>query len=164
MMSYFAEKIHERFRLFLKARGLAVTPQREHVLTQVLTNSTHFDLEALVRQIETNGVAVSRATVYRTITHLEEAGIVRRAHMHQGRAFYEITPGRQRHEHLVCRVCGKVKEFSHRAFEKQIEEIARDHGFRISGHSVELFGICKDCIKKEIHDACTHRSDTTHPH
>ncbi len=160
-MSYFPESIQQRFKLYLKTKGYAFTPQRRKVLHQVLSNESHFDLESLIHQIDSENLKASRATVYRTITHLENAGIVRKVHMHQGRAYYEITPGRQRHEHLVCRNCGKVIEFSHRSFERQIESIAQNHGFRVSGHSVEIFGICRECIRRDISDALGYSAQST---
>jgi Fur family ferric uptake transcriptional regulator len=98
------------------------------------------------------GYTLSLATVYRTLSLLVQAGIVRKVSAGEdvdiGGSWYEHIWRREHHDHLVCLRCGRVIEFSYPAIEILQEAVARDHGFLLEGHRLELTGTCPDCRGK----------------
>jgi len=108
----------------------------------------HFKLEDLAQHLEETGIRVSQATLYRSLPLLEEAGVIRRA-IHLGTAprdgaIYEHLD-RSHHDHLVCATCGRTVEFEYPAIEVLQEAIAREHGYVLKRHHLELVGICAGC-------------------
>lgn len=135
-----------RFRLFLQSRGLRVTPERIQILHAVLDTEEHLQAEELAYRLQKNGSRVSRATVYRTLIHLVEAGLVRKVDFGEGHAHYENAgKGEGHHDHLICDTCGKVIEFFDPGLEQLQEEIAGRFDFHLTGHQFQLFGVCADC-------------------
>lgn len=128
--------------------GLRMTGQRR-VIAQVLEDSSdHPDVEDLYNrasQIDTN---ISIATVYRTVKLLEETGIIERHEFRDGRARYEIVP-ENHHDHLIDLKNGDVIEFASEEIEKLQERIAREHGFRLVDHRLELYGVPLEPDEKE---------------
>jgi len=143
------KQAHDQFKNYLSRRGLRFTPQRRAVLEEVFSIHEHFDAEDLYNRLRNNGSGVSRATVYRTLKHLEECKLVREVLRCQGRAHYEHILGHAHHDHLVCVKCGKVIEFSEPAIEAQQRKICKRHGFKPLEHRLGIQGICEECQKKE---------------
>jgi Fur family ferric uptake transcriptional regulator len=138
-----------QFKKSLRDRGKLITSQRELIIERLLAIDAHFDIEELFQEIRRKRIPVSRATVYRTISCLEKADLIRRIDFDEAHAHYEVVVGEKHHEHLVCNSCGKITEFSDDRFEEYILVIAESHGFRICSHSVEIFGMCEECIKRK---------------
>jgi Fur family transcriptional regulator, ferric uptake regulator len=90
------------------------------------------------------GLKVGLTTVYRAITELAEANEVDVLTGEDGEAKYRLC-STSHHHHLICRVCGKTVEFDLAGFEAAAATLAREHGFGELTHSIELFGICKNC-------------------
>ena len=86
------------------------------------------------------------ATVYRVLTQFESAGLVMRHHFEGGHSVFELT-STDHHDHMVCNQCGKVEEFFDIIIETQQDKIAEKYGFKITDHSMYLYGICSDCQK-----------------
>jgi Fur family ferric uptake transcriptional regulator len=138
----------EIFNRFLKHRGLSVTRQRRLVLDQVFKNHDHFEAEEIVEMLRKRNRRVSRATVYRTLAHLEDCSLIRRVDLGHGHSHYEHILGHEHHEHIYCEKCGNLLEFSDPTLERRINNIAESNKFTITSHTVQIFGICKDCNKK----------------
>ena len=103
----------------------------------------HFDVEqpsALHK-----GLAVSRATLYRTLPRLVEAGLVHKVEMAEGQARYEPMFGRHHHDHMVCLGCGTIVEFESRDIERLQDEVCRRKKFRMTGHTHQIRGYCARC-------------------
>lgn len=139
----------EVFGNFLKHKGLSSTRQRKLVLEQVFKNHDHFEADEIVEALRKRKSRVSRATVYRTLTHLEECNLIRKVDLGHGHSHYEHILGHSHHEHLYCEKCGKIIEFTDSILENQIGKIAGSNGFTITSHNVQIFGICKDCSNKK---------------
>ena len=95
-----------------------------------------------------SGTPVVLTTVYRNLPLMERAGIVRRTGYHDsrdGRTRYEHVWGQEHHDHLVCSRCGRRVEFHYPAIEILQDAVARDHGFVLERHHMELIGICSEC-------------------
>lgn len=139
------ERLLEQFRAYLREHGHSVTAQRETVLAAIARIGPHFDVEELALSLRAGRHPVSRATVYRTVKHLEAAGLVRKLDLDEPHAHYESTVGASHHEHLVCTRCGRIVEVTDRTLERRIEALARAHGFALERHAVQLMGTCREC-------------------
>jgi Fur family ferric uptake transcriptional regulator len=129
-------------REFLRARGLRMTEEREALLEAALARRPHFTLEDLAHDVLRSASPASRATVYRALPILVEAGILQPALVTGDAPRYELALGRKHHDHLRCRSCGKIVEFRSEAIERLQLEIAARHGFRLVSHVHELVGDC----------------------
>ncbi len=134
-----------RFRQYLHEEGSRYTQQRESVLEAVFRSGGHFDAEELLMTLQRNDDSVSRATVYRTLSHMERAGLIRQVMHRDGRACYEPTYGSPHHDHMVCVECGRVIEFVDERIEELQSSICRRHGFEAIDHRMGIRGICCEC-------------------
>jgi len=121
-------------------RGLRMTDQRR-TIARILQDSTdHPDVEELYKRSSTVDPRISIATVYRTVKLFEDAGIIERHDFREGRARYETVP-EEHHDHLIDLKTGQVIEFRSAEIEALQEKIAREHGFKLVDHRLELYGI-----------------------
>ena len=131
----------------LRKAGLKVTTPRMKML-ELLESSTerHMTAENIHRQLTGSGEEIGLATVYRSLTQFEAAGLIRRHHFEGGLAVFELERG-PHHDHIVCIHCGRVEEFFDDVIEKRQRSIAEKLGFRLHDHSMTLYGECgeKDC-------------------
>ncbi len=135
-----------RFEEFLQSRGKRITQQRRIIVDEVFKRHDHFDAEDLIRHL--GGLAharrVSRPTVYRTLSELVDAGLLRGMAL-SGRTVYEHDYGYPQHDHLYCQQCNKLIEFHSEDVAKIGEAVAREHGFRVTGHRLIVTGVCAEC-------------------
>ncbi len=137
----------ERFRGFLHERALRATDVREAIVKAALARSGHFDVDELAADLRASGI--SRATVYRAMPLLTEAGILQPTVLIGQQHRYEGSFGREHHDHIVCGRCGAIVEFQFEAFEILQREVAAQHGYRLTAHFHELVGVCAACQAKE---------------
>lgn len=138
----------ERFEEFLQSRGKRVTKQRRIIVEQVFHRHDHFDAETLLSQLQqvADSRQVSRPTVYRTLSELVDAGLLRQMTLN-GRAVYEHDYGYPQHDHLYCQRCEKLIEFNSDEVKELRNRVAREHQFRVLGHRLIITGICADCAR-----------------
>ncbi len=124
----------------IKRVGLKVTQPRVKIL-DLLGNSLdrHLSAEDIYKTLLANGDEIGLATVYRVLTQFEAAGLISRHHFEGGQAVFELASD-DHHDHMVCVKTGKVVEFYDEVIERRQKEIAREHGFRITDHSLILYG------------------------
>lgn len=138
----------------LKKAGLKVTLPRTKIL-QLLENANeqHLSAEDIYRLLLDSGEEMALATIYRVLTQFEEAKLVIRHHFAEGYSVFEMNRGIH-HDHLVCVKCGYVKEFIDNIIEKRQQEVAKDAGFSMTDHHLNIYGLCKKCqkLKKERSD------------
>jgi Fur family ferric uptake transcriptional regulator len=129
----------------LKQAGLKATRPRLMIL-QLLEDAEerHLTAEGVYRSLLDSGEEVGLATVYRVLTQFEQAGLVKRHHFDGERAFFELDENKH-HDHMVCMRCGKVEEFVNDEIERLQREVAKEHGFKLTDHRMELYGLCADC-------------------
>ena len=120
-------------------QGLRMTDQRRTIATLLDSITDHPDVEELHRRINEVDRSISLATVYRTVKLFEESGILEKLEFGDGRARYEDAD-REHHDHLINIQNGEVIEFVNSDIEKLQEKIARDLGFKLLGHKLELYG------------------------
>ena len=121
-------------------RGLRMTGQRR-VIARVLSEAhDHPDVEEVYRRANRVDARISLSTVYRTLKLFAEQGIIERHDFGRGRASYEEVP-REHHDHLIDMKTGSVVEFRSEAIEALQEAVARELGYRLVGHKLELYGV-----------------------
>ena len=129
----------------LKGTGLKVTAPRLKVLDLFHHSpQRHLTAEDVYRKLLEEHSDVGLATVYRVLTQFEQAGLLVRHHFESGKAVYELNEGGH-HDHLVCLQCGRVEEFYDPEIEKRQNDVARQRGFELHGHSLALYA---DCTKR----------------
>ncbi len=121
-------------------QGLRMTDQRRTIATLLDSITDHPDVEELHRRINEVDRSISLATVYRTVKLFEESGILEKLEFGDGRARYEDAD-REHHDHLINIQNGEVIEFVNSDIEKLQEKIAKDLGFKLLGHKLELYGV-----------------------
>ncbi|MSR33096.1 MAG: transcriptional repressor [Gemmataceae bacterium] len=141
----------EKFREFLATRPKSqrFTGQQRDMVRFIFIQHDHFDADHLLGEMKKSGLTVSRATAYRTLTKLVEAGLLRRLELGQ-RTFYEHDYGYPQHDHLLCGRCGKMIEFQDPALEEIIRQTALQMGFQVAGHSFVIKGTCVDCNRARM--------------
>ena len=120
---------------------------REEVVAAVLEQRGHFHLDDLAASLREKGV--SRATVYRTLPLLLEAGLVRPTLVSGQRRSYEVAREPGHHGHLICRDCNAVVEFDLEPLEKAQRALAAQHGYQLVSPFHELVGVCPKCQRKK---------------
>lgn len=151
MMNHAA--IRKRFDEFLRSRSLKLTQQREKIFERAFATHDHFTADMLHRWMtegEDGSIDkhVSRATVYRTLSLLEEGGFIGSLDSGRGELMYEHLLGHAHHDHLICRECGKIEEFRNEEIERLQEEVAEKFGFTLLHHTLKLEGHCRKCSRK----------------
>lgn len=132
-----------RFREYHRKRSIRMSAAKERIVEAVLAREGHFDLEDLVGDLRSR--RVSRATLYRVLPLLREAGILQPTVISGGKRQFEPAFGREHHDHLICAACGRVVEFQFEAIEILQREVASKHGFELTAHVHELIGRCAAC-------------------
>jgi len=140
----------ESFRRYLRDHRQPVTRQRDRVAEVVLLSDEHLSVEQIRRRLAQQGGQVGLATIYRTLELLEKSGLVRGHDFGQGFRRYEPLSAQAHHEHLICRRCGSVEEFSHERLERMLPIIADEHGFQPERHRVEIYGVCRSCQRRVL--------------
>ncbi|MFM8892959.1 MAG: Fur family transcriptional regulator [Planctomycetia bacterium] len=145
----------ERFAEFLQTRGKRITRQRRVIVDHICSHHEHFDAEQLLVELRRTpeGAKASRPTVYRTLTDMVDAGLLRKMVL-GGRAVYEHDYGYPEHDHLHCTSCQKLIEFSSDELTRICGAVADQHRFRARTHRLIISGLCDSC--------CASRSTSRH--
>ena len=140
----------EKFREYLGTKGKRLTQERETIVREIFADHDHFDSDQIVARLSkprVSGGRVSRATIYRTLSSLEEAGLIRKVARANDREVYEHDYVYPQHDHFICSKCSKLVEFRNDEISLILERVASEHGFRMNGHRLEVNGICAECAK-----------------
>jgi len=141
----------DKFKSLLKDNALKFTKQRELILKFLYENEGHFtpeDIYILIKK-EYPDVNIGIATVYRTLTLLENEGIASSISFGAQGKKYELGL-KNHHDHLICTSCGKIIEFFDETMEAQQEKIASKFNFKMTDHTMKIIGLCENCQKNEI--------------
>ena len=121
-----------------------MTRQRDTVLQALAGDEAFRSAQDLYADLRASGHPIGLATVYRALQTLADAGDVDVLRTESGEALYRRC-GTRHHHHLICRSCGKTVEVAADPVERWAQSVARRHGFRQPEHTVEVFGLCRDC-------------------
>ncbi len=121
-------------------KGLKMTDQRRVIARVLSESSDHPDVEKVYRRATEIDPRISSSTVYRTVRLFQEANILERHDFGDGRARYEEIP-ESHHDHLIDIQSGRVVEFTNESIERLQREVARQLGYELVDHRLELFGV-----------------------
>lgn len=139
------------FSEHLKRKGLKLTNQRLQVAKKIFELDSHFTIEALADSLRLSPQEkenISRATVYRMVSVMMEAGLLAEHYFGQNAKFYEYTGRQKHHDHIICMDCGYIEEFCSNRIEKIQSEIVKQHGFDLENHALTLYGRCRSYKEK----------------
>jgi Fur family ferric uptake transcriptional regulator len=132
---------------YMAERGLKSTRQRNLIIDVFFDLHGHLSVEEVWARVRQDDPRVSVATVYRTMKLLSESGLAHARNFGDGQTRYEPAVGREHHDHLICTRCGTIIEFENDQIERMQDAVARRHGFKVTSHKMELYGLCKNCQK-----------------
>jgi Fur family ferric uptake transcriptional regulator len=130
---------------YMAEHGLKSTRQRSLIIDTFFALSGHLSVEELWAKVREHDPRVSVATVYRTMKLLHECGLAHARNFGDGQTRYEAAVGRHHHDHLICTRCGTIVEFENDRIEALQDKVARQHGFQVTSHKMELYGFCESC-------------------
>jgi len=119
--------------------------KRERILGVFLKHEGHLSADDLVDLIHREDARISRATVYRTLQWMVDAGIARKVDFGEGRFRFEHSFRHPRHFHLICKTCNRSLEFLSSDIEALIEEIAAARSFSARQSVLQIYGTCDEC-------------------
>ena len=145
----------QKFREYIKGKGLRNTPERETIIEEIFAIHDHFDVDELYLRLRNKGKRISKASLYRAVPLLIDSGLIKEVYFEDGHLHYEHIYGHKHHCHLRCLGCGKIIEFVDDAVETIQKRIGKKYDFAITSHRFELVGYCSQCLQK--HGAGTDR-------
>ena len=128
----------------LEERGHRSTSPRRAVVNTIAGQNKHFTAEELREQLP----GVGRATIYRSLRLLVEAGVLCRVLLEEGDLHYQLSH-RGHHHHLLCVECGSSEDLLGCDIEDLLQTVSAAHQFQLSGHWLEVYGKCHDCMDRE---------------
>ena len=132
----------------LRQRGLRMTPQRQLILDAVAAMHGHVSVEQVYQQVVRVFPDVNISTVYRTLEVLEDLGVVRHTHFHDGVAQFERTDEAP-HHHMVCTRCGAEWELEPKMLRPLADELKARYGFEADLAHSAIVGRCRQCAATE---------------
>jgi Fur family transcriptional regulator, ferric uptake regulator len=133
----------EKFREFIRERGLKSTRQRDEIANWFFQHKGHLSADQIYREVKELVPGIGFSTVYRTMKLLVEAGLVSERHFGDAEALYENVAGH--HDHCICTNCGRIIEFENETIEDLQRSVAERSGFLLVSHKMELYGLCSTC-------------------
>lgn len=138
----------DHLKRIIRDLGLKITGQRLSILKALTLGRAHRTAQEIYEGIKRSNPEIGFATVYRLLRTLAEKSYVTEVRMGGLPARYELTP-KHHHDHLTCTECSSIVEFENQAIEKLQLQVARENGFKLTGHVLELYGVCKTCQSKD---------------
>jgi Fur family ferric uptake transcriptional regulator len=133
------------FMTALDRAGHRLTEPRRSLAALVADQAGHFTAAELVAQARSRRLGVGRATVFRTLELFEELGVIERLDLPSGEhAYVGCEP--LHHHHVICSRCGRTSEIDDAGLRPVMREVARQTGYRVDEHRLELFGLCPACL------------------
>src|SRR6187399_1692368 len=129
----------------LKPEGGKRSSKREQIVNVFLRQEGHLSADDLVDLIRRDDARISRATIYRTLQWMVDAGIARRVDFGEGRYRFEHSYRHPRHFHLICKSCNESFEFLSSDIETLVEEVAAARNFVPSQSVLQIYGTCDAC-------------------
>lgn len=129
--------------------GVRTTRQRTAVVGILRELNTFASAKTIHEELQKKEAKVGLTTVYRTLQALADIDAVDVLRMANGETLYRQCLSDEHHHHLVCTQCGHTVEIDGGPVEKWAIEVARSHGYQLTGHDAEIYGLCKKCANAE---------------
>ena len=134
--------------------GIRMTAQRSLIIETLIGSDDHPDADQVYRRAVERDESISLPTVYRTLNLLDDAGIIKKINMNDGKARFESVRGD--HDHLIDADNGHIHEFYNQELKKILESIAENMGYEVIDHRIEIVGRKRgesncDCIQIKVY-------------
>ena len=129
----------------LRQRGLRMTPQRRAIVGEIMLSQGHISPTALARKVQADMPGVNASTIYRTLSLLEEMGVLAHTHLESGAEYHRAEDAG--HVHLTCSNCGDEDDLSLEEAGELVRLIERHHGFEPDLTHFAIGGLCAHCRK-----------------
>lgn len=140
---------HKLFETYLGANEGRYTTQKRVIVDEIFKLKGHFEVEIFIDTLRGEAAQkLSRATVYRTIKQLLDAGLLQKISTRDGHVFYERSVPDKHHDHLICNSCGKIFEIKEDVIERYLEQVCSKIDFLPEYRSLHIYGQCSKCQKK----------------
>lgn len=143
-----SESPERKFSEFLQVHGHRITKDRIALASHIFSHHEHFTPDDLVLDVNQRKMGISRATIYRTLDLLVEAGLLRKLRFGD-RDAYEHEYGYPEHDHLYCTQCKKIVEFHNTELVELCERVSRANQFRATSHRFVITGLCDSCFRSK---------------
>ncbi len=128
----------------LREADLRATPTRLGVLQILETATTPLDVTTILSELRKKGIDPDKATIFRMMHSFLQKGLVREINLSESKNRYEYR-GKGFHHHLICQVCGVIEDMDDCNIDIWEKELRKKKGFIVKRHSLEFFGLCKNC-------------------
>jgi len=132
-------------RTALRAQGFRITNARVKLLLLLRRVGKPLSIQEILQRWEKSP---NQATVYRMLSDLSDAGVIKRVATHVGTSAFEYTPNRPHHHHAVCTSCGAIEDIEHCFVDSTQKNVIKDLNMfsSLDSHSLEFFGRCNKCV------------------
>jgi len=130
----------------LRSVSLKATPARLGVLEILELSDKPLDVSAINQYLIKNHIDVDNATVFRIVNMFKEKGLIRQINLNEAKSRYELS-SRKEHHHLICQKCGEIEDISDCNIDVLEAYIEKKKKFIVKSHSLEFYGLCKNCQK-----------------
>ena len=138
-------------KVYLSKHGLKASRQRDIIADVFFAAGGHVRIDELLGRVRRIDSKVSQATVYRTMKLLCESGLAASRNFLDGQTRYEKSDATgEHHDHLICTRCGRIVEFVDPRIEELQHCVAEAHGFVVTDHKMELYGLCSTCDQSNV--------------
>ena len=129
----------------LRQNGYRLTPQRRAVLKTIAGSHDHVTPAEVCARVRQEYPTTGLATVYRLINLLAQLNLICRVNLGGNSQSYSMRRPMEHHHHMVCSCCGRVVDFTNCDLSQLEKQLARETGFKIEGHLLEIYGKCPQC-------------------
>jgi len=136
------------YRKKLKKNGFKITPGREAIIAFFLKNNRYATPETVWKKVNKSLPRLGLPTVYRNLEQMREIGILTQVEGTENRFYFGLCRAKnpeKHHHHISCRKCHRVSEVESCYLELLTNEVKKKTGFLITGHKLQLTGICRNC-------------------
>ena len=137
---------HKVFSEYLENNKGRYTSSKKQIADEIFHLNDHFEVENFIDHLRAKYDRVARATVYRTIKQLLDAGLLQKITTREGKVYYEQSRPQNEHAHIICNQCGKIYEMHDKDIQKIIKAYCTKMEFTVAYQSLHIYG---ECQKKE---------------
>jgi len=143
-----SKNAHKIFEEYLSNHEGRYTLQKKAIVEEIFKIKSHFEIEDFINKMRAEKHPFSRATVYRTVKQLLEAGLLQKIATKDGKVYYEYIRSQKQHDHLICNVCGKIFQLIDPTIDSVLETLLSKLDFHPEYRSLHIYGQCSKCQKK----------------
>lgn len=136
---------HDIFAEFLEKNDGRYTKTKRLIAEEIFNLSDHFEVDSFIQHVKAKTNSISRATMYRTIKQLLDAGLLQKISTREGKVFYEQSRPKNEHAHIICNSCGKIFEMHDNVLQQHIEKYCKNMKFTLDYQSIHIYGECHNC-------------------